>query len=60
MNWYNKCDNGLIVVRDPEKPVCRVISAKVREIGAGQRGVCLFHVDESTGIFTPQKGAVSL
>jgi twinkle protein len=60
MNWYNKCDNGLIVVRDPEKSVTRVISAKVREIGAGKRGVCYFDVDEATGIFTPQKGAVSL
>jgi hypothetical protein len=59
MNWYNKCDNGLIVVRDPEKPVCRVISAKVREIGAGKRGVCYFDVNEETGIFKPQYGAGS-
>lgn len=60
MNWYNKCDNGLIVVRDPEKNSCRVISAKAREVGAGRRGVAYFNVDESTGIFTPQYGAVSL
>lgn len=60
MNWYNKCDNGLIVVRDPERDSCRVISAKVREIGAGKRGVCYFDVDPDTGIFTPQTGAVSL
>lgn len=58
MNWFNKCDNGLIVTRDPEKPTSRVISAKVREIGAGKRGVCYFHVDESTGLFTPQHGGV--
>jgi twinkle protein len=60
MNWYNKCDNGLIVVRDAEKSTARVISAKVREQGAGRRGVCYFYVDEDTGLFTPQKGAVSL
>lgn len=57
MNWYNKCDNGLIVVRDPEKPTAKVISAKVREVGAGKRGLCWFYVDEKTGLFTPQFGA---
>lgn len=59
MNWYNKCDNGLIVVRDPERNTARVISAKVREIGAGKRGVCHFDVDPDTGLFTPQYGAVT-
>jgi twinkle protein len=57
MNWFNKCDNGLIVHRDG--PATKVISAKVREIGAGKRGQCWFHVDEQTGIFTPQVGAVT-
>jgi twinkle protein len=60
MNWYNKCDNGLIVVRDPNGKASKVISAKVREIGAGRRGECHFMVDEHTGIFTPQQGGVSL
>jgi twinkle protein len=59
MNWYNKCDNGLIVVRDVGKNTARVISAKAREIGSGKPGVCYFHVDENTGIFTPQYGAVT-
>jgi twinkle protein len=59
MNWYNKCDNGLIVVRDQERSTCRVISAKVREIGAGKRGVCFFQVEPETGIFTPEYGAVT-
>ncbi len=59
MNWYNKCDNGLIVVRNPGGNTCKVISAKVREIGAGRRGECHFFVDEQTGIFTPQLGGVS-
>jgi twinkle protein len=59
MNWYNKCDNGLIVVRDPEKSSARVISAKVREHGAGKRGQCFFTVDEATGVFTPMAGMVS-
>lgn len=58
MNWFNKCDNGLVVVRDVEKPTAKVISAKVREIGAGKIGSCFFHVDPATGIFTPQHGAV--
>lgn len=57
--WYNKCDNGLIVVREMEKNSCRVISAKTREIGSGKRGVCWFHVDPATGVFTPQMGAVT-
>jgi twinkle protein len=60
MSWYNKCDNGLIVVRDQEHPTARVISAKTRYRGAGRRGVCHFHVDPETGKFTPQHGAVSL
>lgn len=59
MNWYNKCDNGLIVQREGEQSVTKVISAKVREIGAGKRGVCFFDVDPETGIFKPQYGAVS-
>lgn len=58
MSWYNKCDNGLIVVRDPVNNSCKVISAKVREIGAGKRGACFFQVDPNTGIFTPEHGAV--
>lgn len=58
MNWYNKCDNGLIVVREQGKNTARVISAKVREIGAGKVGAAYFFVDPSTGIFTPQIGGV--
>jgi twinkle protein len=59
MNWYNKCDNGLIVVRDPGANTAKVISAKVREIGAGRVGACHFYVDPETGIFTPQVGHVA-
>jgi len=58
MNWFNKCDNGVIVVREPNSNTSRVISAKVREIGAGSLGVCYFTVDPQTGVFTPQHGAV--
>lgn len=54
MAWYNKCDNGLIVVRDPDNSTTRVISAKARERGAGRRGQCFFHVNKDTGLFTPQ------
>jgi twinkle protein len=57
MNWFNKCDNGLIVVRDAGRDSCKVISAKVRETGAGKVGVCHFTVDPLTGIYTPQYGA---
>ena len=57
MNWFNKCDNGLIVCRDMAKNTSKVISAKVREIGAGKVGACHFYVDPNTGIFTPQHGA---
>jgi twinkle protein len=59
MNWFNKCDNGLVVVRDVGGNSARVISAKVREYGAGKVGVCHFIVDAETGIFTPQYGAVT-
>lgn len=59
MNWYNKCDNGLIVARDPEANSSRVISAKAREIGSGKRGTCWFMVDPATGLYTPQRGAVT-
>ena len=57
-NWYNKCDNGLIVKRNGNAAV--VTSAKVREIGAGKIGSCHFVVDPETGIFTPQSGAVDV
>jgi twinkle protein len=56
MNWYNKCDNGLIVVREAGN-TAKVISAKVREIGAGKIGSCSFFVDPNTGKFTPQYGS---
>lgn len=58
-HWYNKCDNGLIVVREPGTRATKVISAKVREKGAGKIGVCFFDVDPETEVFTPQIGAVS-
>lgn len=59
MNWFNKCDNGLIVVREPGTSSCKIISAKVREIGAGKLGSCHFTVDPMTGQFTPQYGSDS-
>ena len=58
MAWFNKCDNGLVLVRDKDN--CQLISAKVRELGAGRIGECHFTVDPKTGIFTPLTGAVSL
>jgi len=58
MNWYNKCDNGLIVVRETGN-TAKVISAKVREIGAGKIGSCSFFVDPANGQFTPQYGSDS-
>jgi twinkle protein len=44
--WFNKCDNGLIVHRDAENNSMTVISAKVRERGAGKRGECLLLVND--------------
>lgn len=58
-HWANKPDNILCVHRDPNGKSTSVISQKVREIGAGKRGVCVFDVDETTGIFKPQYGGVS-
>jgi twinkle protein len=57
MNWWNKCDNGLIVERDQTST--KVVSAKVREHGAGKIGACFFTVNGNER-FIPQKGAVSL
>lgn len=57
MHWFNKCDNGLIVVRDAASNTARVISGKVREIGAGKLGSCSFYVDPLTGQFKPQYGS---
>jgi twinkle protein len=58
MNWFNKCDNGLIVSRD-EQDRAKVASRKVRELGAGKLGDCYFNVNPNTGIFTPIYGGVS-
>ena len=58
MNWYNKADNGLIVVREEDNSA-RIISAKVREIGAGKVGMAWFKVNPATGAFEPQYGAVT-
>lgn len=44
--WFNKCDNGLIVSRDPENNWMTVKSAKVRERGAGKRGECTLLVND--------------
>lgn len=57
-NWFNKCDNGLVVHRESNTTTTKVISQKVREIGAGSLGTCYFTVDPATGIYTPQVGAV--
>ena len=54
MHAHHTAVNGLIVQRDPVLPTAKVISAKVREKGAGRRGECRFYVDEKTGQFTPQ------
>jgi hypothetical protein len=48
----------LIVVREAGN-TAKVISAKVREIGAGKLGSCSFYVDPLTGQFTPQYGSDS-
>jgi len=58
-HWANKPDNVLCVFRDMNGKTTTVSSQKVRELGAGKRGVCVFDVDEQTGVFTPQHGAVS-
>src|SRR3974390_1863491 len=43
MNWYNKCDHGLIVVREDSGNPARGITAKVRESpDAGRLGGCHF------------------
>jgi twinkle protein len=55
MHWYNKCDNGLIIKRNGNSAT--VISAKVREQGAGAIGQCNFNVDRYTGKFTPMYGS---
>jgi hypothetical protein len=55
MNWGNKADNILIISRS--KTTAVVTSAKVREIGAGNRGSCQFSVDPNTGKFTPVPGS---
>lgn len=60
MAWWNKCDNGLIVARKQGENSARVISAKVRELGAGKLGECYFRVDPATGVFTPEYGGVTL
>lgn len=52
-NWVNKADNGLIVNRSSGSTQCRVISAKVRELGAGKLGETWFNVDPNTGVFMP-------
>lgn len=58
-HWWNKSDNGLIVHRDKEHmDTCKVISAKVRELGAGMPGECLFWVDRDTGMMKPKEGCV--
>ena len=44
--WFNKCDNGLVVSRDPESNMMTVISHKVRERGAGRRGQCNLLVND--------------
>jgi twinkle protein len=60
MSWLNKCDNGIICIRDFQTKATSVTSSKIREIGAGEIGTCHFTVDPATGIFTPQYGAVTV
>ena len=55
-HWANKCDNGLIIQRDYVNNVCKVRSAKVREVGAGTVGSVEFKVNPQSGLFTPLSG----
>jgi twinkle protein len=59
-NWINKADSVLAVRREEGKPVATIVCSKVRQRGAGKPGFCVFFVDEETGRFRPQPGAVSL
>jgi twinkle protein len=57
MNWFNKCDNGLIVKHEPGSQETTVLSAKVREQPhAGRPGHCIFLVDPESGMFKEQVG----
>lgn len=57
MNWFNKCDNGLIVKHEPGSVETTILSAKVREQPhAGRPGHCIFLVDPNTGMFKEQVG----
>lgn len=54
MHWFNKCDNGLMVRRYPDRPVTAVSIQKVRlSPVAGKNGMVEFLVDQDTGIFKP-------
>lgn len=59
-NWMNKADNILSLKREDGKAVTCLSSSKVRHRGAGKRGRMYFDVDEETGLFKPQIGAVSV
>lgn len=60
-HWYNRCDAGLYLTRDPDMPRCQVMVQKVREEpDAGRKGYCFFQVNSRTGVFTPEYGSTSL
>jgi hypothetical protein len=59
MNWFNKADNGLILIRNHDKNITAVRSAKVREAGSGRTGQYEFYVDRLSGLFTPKLGSLS-
>ena len=56
--WFDKMDNGLTVSRNYETGITKVISGKSRySPDTGRIGAAFFHVDEESGVFTPQLGA---
>jgi len=59
-NWANKCDNGLVITRDSDTGITKIISMKVRqEPYAGRPGSKNFWVDGDSGLFVPYVGAAS-
>lgn len=50
--WFNKCDNGIVIWRDEDKPgTAEIHVKKIKFKHTGKAGVALLAYDASTGIY---------
>ncbi|WP_166304240.1 AAA family ATPase [Bradyrhizobium sp. 2S1] len=52
-HWFNKCDHGVVIWREPETDQAAIMINKVRFEGTGEKGTIKMKLDRSSQRFVP-------